>query len=157
MLIQGQVEAFKTGSLANVRTPYSREALRAILAETGWSIERETLVDASALDDAAWEIDAALGDSLAEATTLDLPARLQTLLASQGDVLRRVAARDGNRAAAGLLLVARARRPDSALRVRWHSDRTRCVHNAGESVRRPLRRRFPAPSHSVYTSVLPTK
>ena len=90
-----------------MRTPYSREALRAILIETGWNIERETLVDASALDDAAWEIDAALGDSLAEATTLDLPARLQTLLASQGDVLRRVAARDGNRALPAYCLAAR--------------------------------------------------
>ena len=97
VLIQGQVEAFKCETLANVRTPYSREALRAILRETGWRIERETLVDASELDDAAWEIDAALGDALAEAASLGLPARLQTLLANQGDVLRRVAARDGNR------------------------------------------------------------
>jgi SAM-dependent methyltransferase len=96
VLIQGQVEAFKPESPANVRTPYAREALHAILAETGWRVDRETLVDASELDDAAWEIDAALAE-LAESTPLGLPARLQALLASQGDVLRRVAARDGNR------------------------------------------------------------
>jgi SAM-dependent methyltransferase len=107
VLIQGQIEAFKGDSRSNVRTPYAREALRTILAETGWAVERETLVDASGLGDAAWEIDAALGDSLVEATALDIPPRLQTLLASQGEVLRRVAARDGNRPLPSYCMVAR--------------------------------------------------
>jgi SAM-dependent methyltransferase len=114
ILIQGQVAAFKDGSQANVRTPYSREALRAILAETGWSSERETLVDASALDDAVWEIDTALGDSLAEAGALDLPPQLQTLLASQADVLRRIAARDGNRPLSSYCIAARRTRTTSS-------------------------------------------
>jgi SAM-dependent methyltransferase len=95
ILIQGQIEAFKAGSTANVRTPYSREALDRLLDETGWSITSETLVDAGELDDARWEIDACLEDALPEAATLGLPERLLTLLASQADVLRRVAARDG--------------------------------------------------------------
>jgi hypothetical protein len=38
-----------------------------------------------------------LGDSLPEAARLDLPPRVRTLLASQGDVLGRIAAREGNR------------------------------------------------------------
>jgi SAM-dependent methyltransferase len=97
VLIQGQIEAFRSHSTANVRTPYSREALRGLLAETGWAVGSETLIDASALDDAAWEIDACLEDSLPEAARLDLPPRVQSLLASQGDVLRRLAAREGNR------------------------------------------------------------
>jgi SAM-dependent methyltransferase len=75
VLIQGQIEAYRSQSTANVRTPYSREALRGMLAGTGWAIDSETLVDASALDDAAWEIDACLGDSLPEADRLDPPAR----------------------------------------------------------------------------------
>jgi SAM-dependent methyltransferase len=107
LLIQGQVEAYKDDSRANVRTPYAREALHGILSDTGWRRERETLVDASELDDAAWEIDAALGDSLAEASALDLPTRLQTLLASQADVLRRVAALDGNRPLPSYCIAAR--------------------------------------------------
>jgi SAM-dependent methyltransferase len=97
VLIQGQIEAFKQESRANVRTPYSRETLRRLLDETGWSIASEALVDASELDDARWEIEACLGDALPEAPVLGLPARLQTLLESQGDVLRRVAGRDGTR------------------------------------------------------------
>jgi SAM-dependent methyltransferase len=97
VLIQGQIEAFKPESSANVRTPYAREALRALLDETGWQIASETLLEASELDDAAWEIDACLGDALPEVAGLALPERLRTLLVSQGDVLRRVAERDGTR------------------------------------------------------------
>jgi SAM-dependent methyltransferase len=97
VLIQGQIEAYRSESTSNVRTPYSREALRGVLDETGWAVDSETLVDASALDDAAWEVDACLEDSLPESARLDLPPRLRSLLASQGDVLRRIAARDGNR------------------------------------------------------------
>jgi SAM-dependent methyltransferase len=97
VLIQGQIEAFKPESVANVRTPYAREALRELLAETGWAVASETLIDASELDDAAWEIDACLRQALPEAASLDLPPRLRTLLASQGEVLRRIAARDGSR------------------------------------------------------------
>ena len=97
VLIQGQIEAFKTESAANVRTPYARGALRVLFAETGWAVSSETLIDASELDDAAWEIDACLEESLPDAERLDLPPRLQTLIESQIDILRRVAGRDGNR------------------------------------------------------------
>jgi SAM-dependent methyltransferase len=111
VLIQGQIEAFKEESLANVRTPYSREALQRMLGETSWAIASEALVDASELDDARWEIEACLGDALPAAAALGLPARLQTLLASQGDVLRRVAERDGTRPLPAYSVVAERRRP----------------------------------------------
>jgi SAM-dependent methyltransferase len=97
VLIQGQIEAFKAESSANVRTPYAREALRALLGETGWQVASEALVDASELDDAAWEIDACLADALPEIAGLAMPERLRTLVTSQGHVLRRVAERDGTR------------------------------------------------------------
>ena len=97
VLIQGQIEAYKTHSSANVRTPYAREALRGMLAEAGWEIGSEALIDASELADAAWEIAACLEESLPAATRLELPSRVRTLLASQGEVLRRIAEREGNR------------------------------------------------------------
>jgi SAM-dependent methyltransferase len=97
VLLQGQVEAYKDESHANVRTPYAREALRTMLDETGWQIASESLVDASELDDARWEIEMCLLDALPEAIELPLPGRLQTLLASQGDVLRRVSEQHGSR------------------------------------------------------------
>jgi SAM-dependent methyltransferase len=92
VLIQGQVEAHKAFSLANVRSPYSREALGLILQESGWSVESETRVDASDLQDADWEIASCLADSLREAEELFLAPKLQALIASQIDVLRRLAA-----------------------------------------------------------------
>jgi SAM-dependent methyltransferase len=97
VMIQAQIEAHKTRSEANVRTPYSREALRTILRATRWEVASETLVDASELDDARWEIASCLSDSLPEAEVLELGARLQTLLASQVDVLRRISERGESR------------------------------------------------------------
>jgi SAM-dependent methyltransferase len=97
VLIQGQIEAFKATSVANVRTPYSRDALHALLRETGWSVTSEALVDASQLDDGRWEIEECLGSSHDELATLDLPDRPKELLASQLDVLRRSSERGRTR------------------------------------------------------------
>jgi SAM-dependent methyltransferase len=96
VLIQGQIEAYRDESLANVRTPYAREALRSVLADTGFAVSSEALVDSSGLDDARWEIEICLLDALPAAPGLPLPPRLQTLVASQGEVLRRVSERRGS-------------------------------------------------------------
>ena len=92
VLIQGQVEAYKTDSEANVRTPFSRTRLKGLLRETGWGIITEEDIDTSALQDARWEIGACLRSSVHEAEELDLPSRHQALLSSQVDVLRAMAA-----------------------------------------------------------------
>lgn len=83
--IQGQVEAFRAESVANVRSPYSRERLTKILNKAEWTVGSETIIDAPDLDDARWEADMAL--------SLDdpgLPPRLKSLVGSQLDVLRRL-------------------------------------------------------------------
>jgi SAM-dependent methyltransferase len=90
VLIQGQIEAFTTESVANVRTPYSRETLHALLHETGWRAARETPIDWSGLDDGRWEVESCLRSSRAEIAALDLPARPKELLSSQLDVLARL-------------------------------------------------------------------
>jgi SAM-dependent methyltransferase len=87
VLIQGQVEAFKTTSHANVRTPYSRERLRELLAASGWRIGTEEPVDTSDLADGRWETQAALDNSLDEAQEQDLAPKFQALLRSQLDLL----------------------------------------------------------------------
>jgi SAM-dependent methyltransferase len=88
VLIQGQIEAFKATSVANVRTPYSRDTLHTLLRDTGWSVTSEALVDASELDDGRWEIEECLESSRGELAELDLADRPKELLASQLDVLR---------------------------------------------------------------------
>ncbi|QYK53078.1 MAG: methyltransferase domain-containing protein [Fimbriimonadaceae bacterium] len=91
VLIQGQMEAFKSQSQANVRTPYSRETLLRLLQETGWQVDSQVLVDASELDDARWEIDACLSQTASDLLHLGLPPQLQGLVQSQLEVLRRIA------------------------------------------------------------------
>jgi SAM-dependent methyltransferase len=106
VLIQGQIEAFKATSAANVRTPYSRDTLHALLRETGWSVTSESLVDASELDDGRWEIEECLESSRGELTELDLPDRPKQLLASQLDVLQRISDRGQTRSLPAYSVVA---------------------------------------------------
>jgi SAM-dependent methyltransferase len=96
ILIQGQVEAYKPESDSNVRTPFSRTRLKRLLQETGWNVSTESLLDATQMKDADWEIDHCLRSSLAEAEALNLPSKLRELLGSQVDTLRQMAARGRN-------------------------------------------------------------
>lgn len=96
VLIQGQVEAYKTESISNVRTPFSRSRFKQLLQETGWQTQFETLLDTSLLQDADWEIAHCLRHSLTEATEWNLPAKLQTLLSSQVETLRQMASNGKN-------------------------------------------------------------
>lgn len=106
VLIQGQVEAYKTGSSSNVRTPFSRTRFKQLLAETGWNVAAEASVDSTPLQDAGWEIDICLADALNDAKSLRLPAKHQELLASQVDTLRELAGRGRNRSLFSYSIVA---------------------------------------------------
>jgi SAM-dependent methyltransferase len=106
VLIQGQVEAFKTTSRANVRTPLSVDRLRQIIGEAGWSIKAESSVETVALQDADWEIAACLADSMREARAMNLPYRFISHLESQIDVLKSLATPTNNRPLSSLVLIA---------------------------------------------------
>ena len=106
VLIQGQVEAFKKESHANIRTPYSRETLKSILWDTSWNVASESLLDASDLDDGRWEIAACLTESIREAEALHLSPKVQELLRSQVDILRRFDKQGGNRSLPSYSIVA---------------------------------------------------
>ncbi len=92
VLIQGLVEGSNPASEANVRSPFSRQRLLALLAETGWTVSEQASIDTGGLQDAGWEIDHTLHATLAEADTLPLPRAVRDLVASQGDILRALAA-----------------------------------------------------------------
>jgi SAM-dependent methyltransferase len=106
VLIQGQIESFKTETIANVRTPYSRETLHRLLRETGWAIAAETTVDASELDDGRWEIEGCLDVSRGEAESLAVPLRTKRLIESQLDVLQRLYERGETRSLPAYSVVA---------------------------------------------------
>jgi ubiquinone/menaquinone biosynthesis C-methylase UbiE len=107
VLIQGQVEAYKSDSAGNVRTPFSRTRLMQLLSETGWSVSTESVVDSTQLKDADWEIDHCLRSSLREAEALNLPLKFVELLGSQVDTLRLMAGRGKNRSLSSYSIVAR--------------------------------------------------
>ncbi|MBV9786553.1 MAG: methyltransferase domain-containing protein [Chloroflexi bacterium] len=97
ILVQGQIEAFKANSEANIRSPFSRQRFKALLEETGWNVASESTMDTAALQDADWEISWCLESSLSEAETMDVSPKFKELLRSQVDVLRLSAQPRGNR------------------------------------------------------------
>ena len=92
VLLQGLIEGYHPDSIANVRTPFSRQQFHAILAETGWKVTDEFRADTSALQDGAWEVDLALHDVLPTLDGLPIPHGVRDQLRSQGDLLRSLTA-----------------------------------------------------------------
>jgi SAM-dependent methyltransferase len=91
VLIQGQIEAHRTGSDANVRTPFSKAKLHKMLRAAGWEALSESTVDSGGLQDARWEIDNCLHTYATEIDTPSLPSKILDLLGSQVDVLKSLA------------------------------------------------------------------
>jgi SAM-dependent methyltransferase len=96
VLIQGQIEAGGSHGDGNVRTPFSRQALLAILAGTGWQVDGQRTADTTGLQDADWEIDACLELLDDDGRLAALPPALADLVASQGDLLCQTARDGGN-------------------------------------------------------------
>ena len=92
VLLQGMIEGYHPNSAANVRTPFSRQQCRALLAETGWGITREFRASTGALHDGKWEVDLALHDALPTIDQLPVPLAVRDQLRAQGDLLRSLAA-----------------------------------------------------------------
>lgn len=92
VLMQGQTETFNPSSVANVRTPLSRQQMHSVLQSAGWTLSQETVIKAEEMQDADWEINACLLGEWAGST----PSQLNTLLELEGDVLRQLARPRGN-------------------------------------------------------------
>lgn len=91
VLIQGQIESFKSESTANVRTPLHKSTVRTLIKQAGWSIERECTVDAQAMQDADWEIQECLRHVYRQAEFPGIPEKTVRFLAAQQEVLRGIA------------------------------------------------------------------
>lgn len=106
VLLQGQLEAFKTTSEANIRTPISKAAFLRRLQETGWTPVSEADLQAPQLQDASWEVAHCLGEVSQEVGELELPGRLAPLLESQLDMLRQLASAHPMHSLASFVIVA---------------------------------------------------
>jgi SAM-dependent methyltransferase len=89
--IQGMVEATGERGTGNVRTPFSRQVLLRVLAETGWRPGEPRTVDTTGLHDGAWEVAACREVVTARLDTVPGPVR--DLITSHIDVLDAVSGR----------------------------------------------------------------
>ncbi len=121
VLIQGQIELYKTGSEANVRTPFSKARFLALLDETGWRVLEEFAGDTRELQDADWEIDACLNHALPEARTLSITPKALSLIASQADILSSLTAKSKPRPLPSYGLTADRVQPASPLGTQLYS------------------------------------
>jgi SAM-dependent methyltransferase len=87
--VQGMIEATGERGEGNVRTPFSRDALLRILAETGWHAGEPAAVDTTGVHDAAWEI--AICREIVGERLHTVPEPVRDLIASHVDVLDSVA------------------------------------------------------------------
>ena len=94
VLVQGEIETGGARGNGNVRTPFSQQALTRALDRTGWSITTTQDMHGSALQDADWEITAAL--HLTNKPLTGLPQIARDFVDSQMDVLRTLAKPKGN-------------------------------------------------------------
>lgn len=104
--IQGSIEAFRTESTANIRSSFTVNQLKQIIADSGWTITSTASPDTCDLQDADWEIAECLTNSLNQAKSLNLPSKHLTLLEGQLDILHQIAKPSGNTPLNSIALVA---------------------------------------------------
>jgi SAM-dependent methyltransferase len=112
VMIQGQVEAFRSDSSANIRTPYTRQTLLDLAAEAGWKPVRVDTIDSSYLQDGGWEINGGCGDAVKSAQELGLPARFLDQLNAEMDVMNHLAQTQGAWSLNSFIVVAEKKKID---------------------------------------------
>jgi hypothetical protein len=94
VLLQGHMEAVGARGQGNIRTPFSKAALLRELAQTGWQVVAEASVDTTRLQDADWEVAAAL--SMVDERRDRLAVPIRDFVDSLADQLRAAARTEGN-------------------------------------------------------------
>jgi len=106
VMIQGQVEAFRKDSSANIRTPYTRQTFVDLAGKAGWAPVRVETVDSSYLQDGGWEINGGCGEAVQDAQTLGLPEKFLAQLKAEMDVMKHLAQTQGSWSLNSFILVA---------------------------------------------------
>lgn len=88
IFIQGQVEVFKTESIANIRSPFSKQEVERLLESCGWLITHNCTVNAlQSQEDVLWEVDVCLERLIMEVDNLNIPKKVYDLIRWQIDAL----------------------------------------------------------------------
>jgi len=97
VLLQGQVEAYRTNSDANVRSPYALSQLLELLPELGWREDAHACIECSELLDGSWEIGSCLSGLVKRAEVLKVPSRTLSLIKAGNAVLGEIAGQFGKK------------------------------------------------------------
>ncbi|MEI4769120.1 methyltransferase domain-containing protein [Psychrobacillus sp. FJAT-51614] len=94
VLIQAQYECFKESSLSNIRTLFTPKDMQDIAERAGWEVIGDAIIDSSQLQDGKWEMEFVLSDYKKEIQSVDLPAKLKSLIQSEVNLLEAVSNQD---------------------------------------------------------------
>jgi SAM-dependent methyltransferase len=108
VLLHGLVEAYHSGSDANVRSPYALPWLKELLSECGWHEEVCTSIECGELLDGLWEIDSCLSEIDERASQLPIPSRVRSLVRHANTALEEVAGRFGKKTLSSFAIRARS-------------------------------------------------
>lgn len=90
IFIQGQVEAFKLESTANIRSPFSKQEVESLLDKSGWIITDDFKIDSLQMQEyVTWEVAICLERLLEETNQLKIPKKLYDTIRWQIDALAR--------------------------------------------------------------------
>lgn len=90
VFIQGQVESFKSESIANIKSPFSKQEIESLLDKSGWVIVDDFQIASSKLQEyASWEVEICLDNLLKESQKINLPQRMHDVIRWQIDALSR--------------------------------------------------------------------
>ena len=88
VLIQAQLECYKSISISNVRTLFTPQDIKDIAERAGWSIKTAKSIYSPELQDGKWEIDQVLTNFYEELKTVEhMPSKMATLIKSQINLL----------------------------------------------------------------------
>ncbi|WP_413376581.1 class I SAM-dependent methyltransferase [Alkalihalobacillus sp. 1P02AB] len=91
VLIQAQTEVFKEKSTANVRTVFTQENIQNAIIQSGWSLDKETVISSPLLQDGGWEVSQVLNDADEGLNLIkEMPDKMKQVLLMQISLLKKV-------------------------------------------------------------------
>ena len=96
VLIQSNLERYKTESQSNIRNPFTMDKIFRLISETGWKLSKSSVPSTAGLQDADWEIAECLANTVSQARLIDLPAGVLSRIEKEVAYLQEIALIAGN-------------------------------------------------------------
>ena len=96
VLIQSNLERYKTESQSNIRNPFTLDKIFRLISETGWKLCKSGVPSTAGLQDADWEIAECLANTVSQARLMDLPSGVLSRIEKEVAYLQEIALTTGN-------------------------------------------------------------